>query len=265
MTIFDAVLLGLIQALGEFLPISSSAHLVLLPYLRGQVYQGLAFDVMLHAATLLAVVLYFWKDWWVLLKNGLTHPKTREGKMLWYLAAATLPAAVAGFLFNDWAEHTFRSPVAIAVCLMFFAGLLWWADHRGGADRTQGQTEIFDVPFSTVFLIGCAQALAIMPGVSRSGITITAALFLGLSRSVSARISFLLSAPIIAGAAVLEVGKLSPADFNAPLVWGVVTAFVAALFVIGFLMKFIKTHRFDVFVYYRLLLGFFILLLFWFK
>ena len=262
MTIFDAVLLGLLQALGEFLPISSSAHLVLLPYLRGQAYQGLAFDVMLHAATLLAVLLYFWKDWWVLLKQGLSHPTGREGKMLWYLAAATLPAALAGFLFNDWAEHTFRNPLSIAGCLIIFASILWIADHRTKNPR---EIEIFDVPFLTVFLIGCAQALAIMPGVSRSGITITAALFLGLGRSVSARISFLLSAPIIAGAAVLEAGKLSPADFNAPLVWGFVTAFVAALFVIGGLMRFIKTHRFDVFVYYRIILGIGIIFLYFFK
>ena len=256
MTIFDAVLLGLIQALGEFLPISSSAHLVLLPYLRGQVYQGLAFDVMLHFATLLAVLLYFWKDWWVLVKNGLTHPTSREGRMLWYLAAATVPAAIAGFLLNDWAENTFRSPVMIAACLIIFACILWVADHGKAAKR---ETEIFDVPFTTMLLIGCAQALAIMPGVSRSGITITAALFLGLGRSVSARISFLLSAPIIAGAAVLEAGKLSLSDFSAPLCWGFGTAFVAALFVIGGLMKFIKTHHFDVFVYYRILLGLFII------
>lgn len=256
MTIFDAILLGLLQALGEFLPISSSAHLVLLPYLRGQAYQGLAFDVLLHAGTLLAVLLYFWKDWWVLIQKGLTQPTSREGKILWYLAAATVPAALAGFVLNDWAEHTFRNPLMIAGCLMIFACILWLADHR---TKNPCEMEIFDVPFSTFLLIGCAQALAIMPGVSRSGITITAALFLGLGRSVSARISFLLSAPIIAGAAVLEAGKLSPADFNAPLLWGFITSFIAALFVIGGLMKYIKTHRFDVFVYYRLILGLFII------
>lgn len=256
MTIFDAILLGLVQALGEFLPISSSAHLVLLPYLRGQIYQGLAFDVMLHAATLLAVLLYFWKDWWTLLQNGLTKPTGREGRTLWYLAAATLPAALAGFLLNDWAEHVFRNPLLIAGCLIVFACVLWLADHHS---KTSRETEIFDVPFLTVFLIGCAQALAIMPGVSRSGITITAALFLGLGRSVSARISFLLSAPIIAGAAILEATKLSLADFNLPLFIGFATAFLAALAVIGWLMKYIKTHSFDVFVYYRILLGIFII------
>ena len=249
MTIFDAVLLGLLQALGEFLPISSSAHLVLLPYFRGMEYQGLAFDVMLHAATLLAVLAYFAKDWFVLIKDGLTKPRSPEGRTLWYLAAATLPAAVAGLLLNDWAEHTFRNPLMIAVCLMVFAGFLWWADRKGG------QNQNGFISFKTLMLIGCAQALAIMPGVSRSGVTITAALLLGLSRSASARISFLLSTPVIAGAAVLEIGNLTPADFNAPLLWGFVSAFLGALAVIGWLMKYIKTHSFDVFVYYRWVLG----------
>lgn len=257
MTVFDAVLLGLLQALGEFLPISSSAHLALLPYLRGMEYQGIAFDIMLHAATLLAVLLYFAKDWFVLIKNGLTKPFAPQGRMLWYLAAATAPAGIAGLFLKDTAEQAFRNPLMMAGCLMAFACLLWWADRRAG-DRTES-TDIFSVPFKTVFLIGCAQALAIMPGVSRSGITITAALLLGLTRGAGARISFLLSAPIIAGAAAVEVTHLSANDFNATLVWGFISAFLGALVVIGGLMKYIKTHSFDVFVYYRILLGLFII------
>ena len=249
MTILDAVLLGLLQALGEFLPISSSAHLVLLPYFRGMEYQGLAFDVLLHAATLLAVILYFAKDWFHLLKDGLTHPASAQGRMLWYLAAATVPAGLAGLLLNDWAESTFRNPLMIAGCLMVFAALLWWADRKGAKNETQ------EITFKTIMLIGCAQALAIMPGVSRSGITITAALLLGLSRPAGARISFLLSTPVIAGAALLEMGQLSAADIQALLVWGFVSAFAGALAVIGWLMKYIKTHSFDIFVYYRWLLG----------
>ncbi len=261
MTVLDAVLLGLLQALGEFLPISSSAHLVLLPYLRGQEYQGLSFDVMLHAATLLAVLLYFWRDWWVLLKQGLSAPKSREGRLLWYIAAATVPAAVMGFLLNDWAESTFRHPALIAVNLMVFAGILWWADKQARA----AQSDLFDISFKTVFLIGCAQALALMPGVSRSGITITAALFLGLSRSTSARISFLLSAPVIAGATVLELGHLAPADFNGALLAGFVSAFIGAVLVIGGLMKYIKSHTFNVFVYYRWIVSAAILAVYYLK
>ena len=249
MTIFDGFLLGLVQALGEFLPISSSAHLVLLPYFRGQIYQGLTFDVLLHAGTLLAVLIYFAKDWFVLTKNGLTAPKTQEGRLFWYLVAATIPAAVAGLFLEHWAEDTFRNPLIIATTLILFGALLWWADHR--AKPAQNNTPTLKI----MLLIGCAQMLALVPGVSRSGITITAALLLGLSRPQSARISFLLSTPIIAGATLLKITELSLADFNMPLIAGFLTSFIGALAVIAWLMKYIKTHSFDVFVYYRWVLG----------
>ena len=150
MTILDAVFLGLLQALGEFLPISSSAHLVLLPYLRGQEYQGVSFDVMLHAATLLAVLLYFWKDWWVLIKQGLTAPRSRQGRMLWYLAAATIPAALAGLFLDDWADTTLRHPVLIAVNLMVFGLILWAADRK--ANRAK-EGDFFDVSFPTGLIL----------------------------------------------------------------------------------------------------------------
>lgn len=254
MTIFDAVVLGLLQALGEFLPISSSAHLVLLPFFTGQEYQGITFDVMLHLATLLAVVLYFAKDWYAIIKDGLTCPRSQEGKTLWLLVLATFPAAIAGVLFHDQVETAFRSPVSIAVCLMIFALILGWADRKAAPkDRAQ-------INLKNLLIIGCAQALALMPGVSRSGITITAALLLGFSRPQSARISFLLSTPIIAGAALLEITHLSPADINAPLIWGFISAFLGALAVIGWLMKYIKTNSFAVFVWYRILLGITILI-----
>lgn len=249
MSVVDAILLGLLQALGEFLPISSSAHLVLLPYLRGQAYQGLSFDVLLHLATLLAVLAYFAKDWFYIVKDGLTQPKSENGKVLWLLALGTVPAGLAGFFLNDWAENVFRSPVMIAICLMVFAVILWLVDRKA-SEKNSGLLTV-----KTALIIGVAQALAIMPGVSRSGITITAALFLGFSRSQSARVSFLLSAPIIAGAAAVEIFHLSLADINAPLIWGFISAFLGALLVIGFLMKYIKTHSFNVFVVYRLLLG----------
>ncbi len=256
MTICDAILLGLLQALGEFLPISSSAHLVLLPFFRGQVYQGVTFDVVLHLATLLAVLLYFAKDWYQIIKDGLTRPRSPEGKTLWLLAAATVPAGLAGVLFEEQVETLFRSPVSIAICLMVFALILGWADRRAKS------TDQAVISLKTMLIIGCAQALALMPGVSRSGITITAALLLGFSRPQSARISFLLSAPIIGGAAVLRLSHLAWADINAPLIWGFISAFLGALVVIGGLMKYIKYHTFSVFVWYRLLLGAFILM--WF-
>ncbi len=254
MTIFNAVILGLLQALGEFLPISSSAHLVLLPFFTGQEYQGITFDVMLHLATLLAVVLYFAKDWYIIIKDGLTRPKTNEGKILWLLVLATVPAALAGVLFHDQVETAFRNPLSIAMCLMIFALILGWADHKASStDRAQ-------INLKNLLFIGCAQALALMPGVSRSGITITAALLLGFSRPQSTRISFLLSTPIIAGAAILEMTHLSFADINAPFIWGFISAFVGALLIIGWLMKYIKTNSFAIFVWYRLLLGITILI-----
>lgn len=249
MTTADAVILGLLQALGEFLPISSSAHLVLLPFFRGMEYQGITFDVMLHLATLLAVLLYFSKDWFHIIKDGLMRPKTPQGKTLWLLAAATAPAGLTGVLCQDWVETIFRSPLMIAACLMIFAAVLWTADRKVDPSGRA------DINLKNLLIIGCAQALALMPGVSRSGITITAALFLGFSRSQSARISFLLSAPVIGGAAALELSHITWTDINPPLVWGFVSAFLGALLVIGGLMKYIKTHSFNVFVVYRLLLG----------
>ena len=252
MTILDAVILGLLQALGEFLPISSSAHLVLLPFFRGVQYQGVSFDVMLHLATLLAVLLYFSKVWFYIIKDGFTHPRQPQGKTLWLLALATVPAGLAGILCKDWLETALRHPLSIAACLMIFAVILWLADRKADPN---GRT---DLNLRNLLIIGCAQALALMPGVSRSGVTITAALFLGFSRAQSARISFLLSAPVIGGAAVLELSHLTWTDINAPLIWGFISAFAGALVVIGGLMKFIKTHSFNIFVIYRLLLGMFI-------
>jgi len=254
MTNLDAVFLGLLQALGEFLPISSSAHLVLLPFFRGQAYQGISFDVILHLGTLLAVLIYFSKDWYQLIKDGLTAPRTAQGKTLWYLVLATLPAGIAGVLFHEQIETIFRSPLSIAICLMVFAILLWWADHRQTATGPGRR-----LTCNTALLIGCAQVLALMPGVSRSGITITAALLLGFSRSQSARWSFLLSTPVIGGAALLEITHLSWAEINAPLCWGFISAFVGALFVIGGFMKYIQKHTLNVFVIYRILLGLFII------
>ena len=254
MTILDAVFLGLLQALGEFLPISSSAHLVLLPFFTGKAYQGITFDVLLHLATLLAVLLYFANDWYTIIKNGLTRPKTDDGKILWLLVLATIPATLAGILFHDQVETAFRSPISIAVCLMVFALLLGWADRRAKLNQAA------PINLKNLLIIGCAQALALMPGVSRSGITITAALLLGFSRPQSAHISFLLSTPIIAGAALLEVMHLSLSDINAPLICGFFSALIGALVIIGWLMKYIKTHSFAIFVWYRILLGITILI-----
>ncbi len=251
MTILTAVFLGLLQALGEFLPVSSSAHLALFPFFSGQAYQGLSYDVALHLATLIAVCAYFWKDLLILIKNGITAPKSESGKEFWYIGLATIPAAAAGYFLEDAAENIFRSPLHIAFMLMFFALILFIAD-RYCAKQKVYKDRVALLPF---MLIGCAQALAIMPGVSRSGITITAALFLGFSRAAGARISFLLSMPIIAGAAVLKLKDINLADIDTAFIAGFFTAMIGGWLVIKFLMKYIQKHSFDIFVYYRWLLG----------
>ena len=250
MTYSTAFLLGLIQALGEFLPISSSAHLALWPFFSGQVYQGLTFDVLLHLATLIAVVSYFYKDLINLTKQGLTAPKSEDGRLFWFIGLATIPAAVAGYFLEDAAENAFRNPLLIASTLMIFALVLWYADHYNKSHKTDKNP-----PWLIMLLIGCAQALAIIPGVSRSGITISAALFLGLTRVASARISFLLSIPIIAGAAVLKLKDLTLNDITGPVILGFLTALIVGWLTIKFLMRFLTNHNFNIFVIYRIALA----------
>ena len=254
MTITTAIILGLLQALGEFLPISSSAHLVLFSFFTNGNYQGLTFDVMLHLATLIAVCSYFWKDLLVLTKKGLTEPKSEDGRLFWYIGLATIPAAVAGYFLEDIAETTFREPWVLALTLIIFALLLFIADRKGKQNIKD------NLSLKIMMLIGCAQALALVPGVSRSGITITAALFLGLTRSLGAKISFLLSMPIIAGAAVLKISHISLSQIDAPLIAGFLSALIGGFLVKKFLMKYIQKHNFDIFVYYRIALGILILL-----
>jgi len=179
MDMVKAVILGLVQGLGEFLPISSSAHLVLIPWFMRWTDSGLTFDIALHVGTLLAVVIYFWKDWIRLLHQGFANPREREGKLFWYLVLATIPGALIGFVLEDVAETVFRHPVLIACMLMVLGIILYAADRRG-----QKQIEVETISLQTSFLIGLSQALAIIPGVSRSGVTMTAALALGMGAGV---------------------------------------------------------------------------------
>lgn len=254
MTIITAIILGLLQALGEFLPISSSAHLVLFSFFTNGTYQGLTFDVMLHLATLIAVCFYFRKDLFILVKKGLSEPKSQDGRLFWYIGLATIPAALAGYFLEDIAETTFRAPWILALTLIIFAILLFIADRKAKQNIKD------NLSLKIMLLVGCAQALALVPGVSRSGITITAALFLGLSRSLSAKISFLLSMPIIAGAAVLKISHISLSQIDTALIAGFLSALIGGFLVIKFLMKYIQKHNFDIFVYYRILLGILILI-----
>ena len=252
MDLLQAIVLGAVQGLGEFLPISSSAHLVLTPWLLKWNDPGLTFDIALHVGTLIAVIIYFWKDWLNLIGKGLTKPKEREGKLFWYLVLATIPGAAIGFLLEDIAETVFRNPVLIACMLILLGLILYLVDRRG-----KKQIDVEHISLKTSFLIGLSQALAIIPGVSRSGITMTMALALGMTREGAARFSFLLSAPIIFGAAVIKMPKImaNPQLIDTSFIAGMVVACLFGLASIGFLLRYVQKKSFLPFVWYRFALG----------
>jgi undecaprenyl-diphosphatase len=248
-----ALVLGVLQGLGEFLPISSSGHLIVVPWLVGWGDSGLAFDVALHLGTLVAVALAFWRDWLRLAQGGvrgllsgrpLADP---DARLLLYLALATIPGAVAGVLLDKWAETVFRAPGLVALMMALMGVVLWAADRRAGTGAGADVVSLRDA-----LLIGFAQALAIVPGTSRSGATISMALFLGHKREAAARFSFLLALPITAGAALVKVPALlrSGAD-TTPVLIGMAAAAVSGLFAIRLLLGYVRTRTYVPFALYR--------------
>jgi undecaprenyl-diphosphatase len=272
MPLIQAVVLAVVQGLTEFLPISSSAHLVLIPWLAGWPEPGLAFDVALHAGTLAAVLLYFIRDWVELLLAGFgirssakmsDEDLSWKKKVFWFIVIGTVPGAIVGVLFEKVIEERLDQPVPIACAMIAVALLMWWADSRTDLDRHMPQVNLSDS-----VVIGSAQALALFPGVSRSGITITTGLFRRITRETAARFSFLLSTPLIAGAALKELPKLIHAHkagtLDLPLSTLLIAIAVSAIVgyaVIGFLLRYLQTRTLKVFVVYRVLVGIIILLL----
>jgi undecaprenyl-diphosphatase len=254
MTTAHAIVLGVLQGLGEFLPISSSGHLIVAPWLMGWPDSGLAFDVALHLGTLAAVGFAFWRDWARMIGaagRGLATGRpfaTPDGRLLLYLALASVPGGLAGLLLDRWAETTFRSTALVAFTMAVFGVVLGVADRR--AARGPGKDE---VSLRDALLVGLAQAIAIVPGSSRSGVTITMALFLGYRREASARFSFLLALPITAGAAAFKVPGLfeSGAD-PGPVIAGMLAAAVSGFLAIRFLLAYVRSRTYLPFVYYRL-------------
>jgi len=252
----EAIILGFIQGLTEFLPISSTAHLILIPKFFG--WQGpvdtLIFDISLHTGTLLAVLIYFRKDWLRLLYHR---------RLLLFILIATIPAGVVGILFEEIVERDLRNPHIIALSL-FIIGLFMLVTDRLSSNKT-----LEDLKLNDSIFIGFFQAIALIPGVSRSGITMSAGFLRGLKREDSARFSFMLSVPVIAGASILGFKKIfsgypvftSPGDYSL-FISGMVSSFISGLLAIGLLMKYLKTHRIDLFVYYRIGLAIFIVLFF---
>jgi undecaprenyl-diphosphatase len=263
--LFQSTFLGIIQGLGEFLPISSTAHLILIPYFFHWKDPGLAFDVALHFGTLIAVLAFFWRDWISIFKlvfqnkiqNSTLPADQQELKVqkygkntLYLLIVATIPGALAGFVLEKKAETIFRHPLLIAVSLALMGLILYLADHY-----SKKELSIQDIGWKKAIIIGLAQAIAIIPGVSRSGSTMSAALFLGINRKDAARFSFLLSTPIILGASILKLPELLHNGINISIIAGVVFSAMSGYLAIKYLLKFIEKTGYFPFFIYRLVLA----------
>jgi undecaprenyl-diphosphatase len=257
----QAVVLGIVQGLTEFLPVSSSGHLIVVPALLGwddPFIESLAFSVMLHVATLAALLLYFRADWRRLIPAGLAAVRDRsfrgdpDRRLAWLLAASTIPAVIAGVALNDLIESVFREPRLVAVTLVIGAAILWLADKLGSRTR-----HIDGMTFPIAIGIGAAQAFALVPGISRSGISISAGLFAGLDREAAARFAFLMATPITAGAGLWEFRKIVTGEAGVdlplvPLLAGMVAGLVAGLLAIAVTLRYLRTHSTGVFVLYRI-------------
>ena len=264
-SLFQSLIFGIVQGIGEFVPISSTAHLILVPYFTGWKDPGLSFDVALHLGTLIAVLAYFWKDWVNILNSSWLNVKRNGVKgfkndLLFYLIIATVPGVIFGLLLEKKAESIFRSPILIALTLIIAGMFLYWADKKWA-----GKKEIKDLNIKNALIIGLAQAFAVIPGVSRSGATITAGLWQKLNKISAARFSFLLSTPIIAGAALLKLPSLLKNGLDTFLIVGILSSAISGFLAIKFLLKFLEKYGYGLFFWYRLILGIIILLFYFFK
>lgn len=249
--ILQALLLGIVQGLTELLPISSSAHLNLIPWIFNWNIPE-SFDVALHFGTLLAIVLFFFKDWLELIKGGYEQvfkkKKSFEGKMFWYLVAATIPGGAIGFLLDHFIGDSLgKMPLLIAIALIVMGIVLYLVDKNSSS-----KTDYEHMSFKQTFLIGFSQALAFIPGVSRSGVTMTAGRAMGVDRESTAKYSFLLSTPIVFGATLY---KFKDFVLNIPFLVGVLASFLVGIVVIKFLLEYLKKGSFKVFAIYRVIVG----------
>ncbi|HWP84409.1 MAG TPA: undecaprenyl-diphosphatase UppP [Terriglobia bacterium] len=275
MPLYQVIVLGVVQGLTEFLPISSTAHLYLVPWLSGWAEHELTFDVALHLGTLVAVLVYFLPTWVELLRAGLgirsrfaPAPQAQSGgsdpnrnrRLFWLLVIGTIPAGVAGILFEEHVKTTLRSPVVMGVALIVVALVMALGERVG----TYGK-DLFHVGITDTLTVGVGQALALIPGVSRSGITMTAGLLRGLRRDAAARFSFLLSTPIIAGAAVVAAVELHregmEPGMGMPFAVGILVSAITGYLTISFFLKFLQFGTFKIFIYYRIILGIIVLAL----
>jgi undecaprenyl-diphosphatase len=261
MPLYQVIVLAAIQALTEFLPISSSAHLWFVPWICKWQDPGLTFDVALHAGTLFAILIYFFPDWVQIIGQGFglktgTDPDLRQNRtLLWLLAAATIPVGVIGYLFDKQAETTWRTPYLIGSMMIGVGILMWIADRRASGNKGLGH-----VNWGDGMWIGLAQMFAVAPGTSRSGITIAAGLFRGLTRETAARFSFLLSTPAIGGAVLKKLWDVHkeggiPHDMKVPFIVGTTVSAVLGAIVIAVFLRYLRRNSLMPFVYYRFVFG----------
>lgn len=261
MGILQSIILGIVQGVCEFLPISSSAHLILIPYLFNFNLEmsnsaKLAFDVALHFGTLISVLAIFWKDWLNLFKGAFNKVFKKkdsfENKMFWYLVLATIPGALVGFLFEDIVKNVVRGNVFIIALVLAVVGVLIYLGDKWASKHYKKETSFEQMSLKQTFLIGLSQALAVIPGFSRSGTTILTGRILGVSRDAVAKFTFLLSTPIIFGAAIVHITDLV---ITKEVIIGIITSALVGIVCIRFLLSYIKKHDFSIFAVYRVLLA----------
>ena len=265
----DIIILGIIQGIAEFLPISSSAHLIIFRDIFGIGANigsniELTFDLALHFGTLLAIIIFFFNDLFKILVEGLTKGvKTKDGKLFWYLILATIPAGLVGVLFEDVVDSFFRKQLwLIAIALIGMGIIIYIVDKK-----SKISINIKEMKWYQALIVGCAQVFALIPGFSRSGTTITASRFLGLDREDSAKFSFYLSVPVVAGASLLSLIKDDTLNIILDNLMifgtGILISFITGLLCISFLLKYIKKNDFKIFMIYRIILGILVLFILW--
>lgn len=265
MTIFQAILLGVVQGVTEFLPVSSSAHLILVPQLLGWEDQGLDFDVMVHIATLLAIIWVLKDDIWGMLSSMLSKRADDTGMLGWKIVLATLPIAFAGLLITDNFLSIIRTTQVVGIALIFWGVVLFFAD-RYAKKNARAIRSVEKTGWRAAILVGFFQIMALIPGTSRSGATMTGALFAGLDRKTAAKFSFLLAIPAISGAGIFIALDAVQTGFDTPaipLLFGFISAFISGIIAIRFLLSFLERASFAPFAIYRILLGVIILAIAW--
>lgn len=254
MSVLKAIILGIIQGVAEFLPISSSAHLILFPYLFGWEESGLAFDIALHFGTMMAVLAIFFKDWWNLfigaIKDIKDKKKSTNGRMFWYLIIATVPAALTGLLLDDIIENIIRNKIWIITLALAIMGLLIYIGDKWASKHYKKETKFEDISLKQALIVGIFQAFAVIPGFSRSGTTILAGRLQGISKEAITKFTFLLSVPVICGATILKIGDLA---FTKEVIVGIISSFAMGVISIKFLLSYIKKHDFSIFAFYRVI------------